>query len=171
MHQTSTPSRPKAHRKKFLAPAFLVPIVMGALAFVSCGRKDLVTHPSADGGHFTVKMDPDGRASEIRVFAPDRKPRLRTSIAYDATKGSINEVMIYDGQDELVEGHLMQNGGHAIGPLPPVPNPPFKLSFMATGFVREWKCDGQSLIREERVGQGYRITGPDGVALSTSTRP
>jgi hypothetical protein len=144
---------------------------LGLWALVSKGRKDQVDYPLVNGGHFTVKRDSNGRVSEIRIFQPDGKPRLRTTIAYDSVKGAINEVMIYDGTDELVEGHLMQNGGHSIGPQPPIENPPFKLSFATEGPVREWKCDGQSLFREERTTNGFKLSGPEGVDLSASTSP
>jgi hypothetical protein len=150
------------------AVVFLL-LLGGGAAFFLTGKKDLESFPLGNEGYFTVKRDPAGRATEIRIFRADNKPKLRTSIAYDETKGMINEVMIYDGEDNLVQGHLMQNGGHAIGPQPPIENPPFALSFHGEGGTREWKCDGQPLLREERKASGYAISGPDAIVLSTST--
>ena len=141
---------------------------IGLWALLAKSRKDQLDYPLTNGGHFTAKRDSDGRISEIRIFHPDGKAKLRTTIAYDSANGAINEVMILDGTDELVEGHLMQNGGHSIGPQPPIENPPFKLSFAAEGTVREWKCDGQSLLREERATNGFKVSGPEGVDLSAS---
>jgi hypothetical protein len=168
MTLTSSPlDASRARARPFLIIAVTLTLAaIGLGVLVTKGRKDQVDYPLAKGGHFTVKRDSDGRVSQIRIFHPDGKPRLRTTIAYDSAKGAINEVMILDGTDELVEGHLMQNGGHSIGPQPPIENPPFKLSFAAEGPVREWKCDGQSLLREERTTNGFKVSGPEGVDLS-----
>jgi YD repeat-containing protein len=158
-------------KRKWIALALVLMLgIGGGVALFRTGKKDMEFFPLQTEGYFTVKRDLAGRATEIRIFEPHKKPKLRTSIAYDETKGMINEVMIYDGEDNLVQGHLMQNGGHAIGPQPPIENPPFALSFHGEEGTREWKYDGQSLLREERSASGYTVRGPEAVVLSTSTK-